>query len=172
VSAVFLHLFKGIPSTLFLTLSPNKTTSIEKTPPSSPNLIPLFWRNKGIRFFAWWSPVLLRLFLNENKVLAFNHAPRCCGIAFPAELESRAEARFFCTSPQPSRQIGTGASKEGKRLREVKPLPRPLPTREGSSAKRKDFAIPQKGISSRSGTPPLPVERACPDVSGGLGGEV
>jgi hypothetical protein len=51
----------------------------------------------------------------------------------------------------------------------LKPLPRPLPTGEGSSAKGKNFSITQKGISSTGGTPPLLVERACPDVSGGRG---
>jgi hypothetical protein len=37
----------------------------------------------------------------------------------------------------------------------LKPLPRPLPTGEGSSAKGKFFANPHGGNSSRGGTPPL-----------------
>jgi hypothetical protein len=36
-----------------------------------------------------------------------------------------------------------------------KPFPMPLSTGEGSSAKGMNFAIPQKGMSSTGGTPPL-----------------
>jgi hypothetical protein len=53
-----------------------------------------------------------------------------------------------------------------------KPLPRPLPTGEGSSAKG-NFLLFRKATSAAEAVlPSLLMERACPDVSGGLGGEV